>query len=348
MAYTFGRTALPSNALGYAAPVVIDLTKVKDEPVSPAPAPVVEEDDQYKCAITGDYMHDPVHAADGFAYDHDAILQWLSHGGNARTEMVKSPRTNTPMTKHLFRSFDFYQNYKAWCERTGRPLPLATTTFGLLSVPAPAPAPPAVQTIPPLAVREIRPEIRRVLNEVPVTAPAVRLDPITFPVRCIGVRDTFTLKTTLPEVAALFTERSFLRHRLEGLSLVQLRSLYSANVDAATSGLSKQWLIDFLSASIEAHSAAGKDTLSGRVMYNLPADVDGRNVILNVSATALLARKLFKHRTFIPAIVGRLTIHEMEIIADWNDLPLPTRGCSKGRVVAHLSALLTEFCIAGI
>jgi hypothetical protein len=348
MAYTFGRIALPTNALGYAAPVVIDLTLVKDEPVSPAPAPVVEEDDQYKCAITGDYMHDPVHASDGFAYDHDAILQWLSHGGNARTEMVKSPRTNTPMTKHLFRSFDFYQNYKAWCERTGRPLPLATTTFGLLS--APAPAPPVVQAIPPLAVREIR----RVLNDVPVAAPAVRavraprLDPITFPVRCIGVRDTFMLKTTLPEVAALFTERSFLRHRLEGLALVQLRSLYSANVDTATSGLSKQWLIDFLNASIEAHSAAGKDTLSGRVLYNLPAVVNGRAVGLRVSTTALLARKLFKPRTFIPAIVIRLTIHEMEIIADWNDLPLTTRGRSKAQLVAHLSALLTEFCIAGI
>jgi len=345
--YTFGRVPLPPNALGYAepkpAPVVIDLTKVKEEPVSPAAAPVPvpvpapEEDDQYKCAITGDYMHDPVHAADGFAYEHDYILQWFTHGGNDRMDKVKSPRTNVPMTKHLFRSFDFYQNYKAWCERTGRALPLATTTFGLLSAPAPPAPAPRVQAIPPpyvLAIREAR--------DVP---PPVA--PITFPVNAIGIRDTFTLKTTLPEVAARFTERAFLRHRLEGLSLVQLKNLYGFNVDPATSGLSKRWLIDFLWESISAHSNSGKDILRGRVMYNIPAVVVGRGVALRVSTTALLARKLFKHRTFIPAIVNRLTIHEMELIADWNNLLFPTRGRSKAQLVADLSALLTQFCITG-
>jgi hypothetical protein len=174
------------------------------------------------------------------------------------------------------------------------------------------------------------------------------VDPITFPVNAIGIRDTFTLKTTLPEVAARFTERAFLRHRLEGLSLVQLKNLYSVNIDVATSGLSKEWLIGFLSASIEAHAYDGKLTLSGRVIYNLPATVDGRNVGLRVGTTALLARKLFKPHTSIPAIVGRLTIHEMELIADWNNLLLPVRGRSKSQLVADLSSLLTEYCIAGI
>lgn len=194
-----------------------------------------------------------------------------------------------------------------------------------------------MRAIPPpyvLAIREAR--------DVP---PPV--DPITFPVNAIGVRDTFTLKTTLPEVVARFTEWEFLRHRLEGLSLVQLKNLYSCNVDAVTSGLSKQWLIDFLWETISSYSDAGKDTLSGRVVHNLPAVVDGRNVIFKVNTTAQLARKLFKHRTFIPAIVNRLTIREMELIADWNNLPLHPRGRSKAQLVADLSALLSEICIAG-
>lgn len=93
------------------------------------------DEDKYKCPISADYMRDPVEAGDGYVYEHAVIREWILLAGENE---VKSPRTNLPMPKTLHRSFYFYQEYKEWCLRTGRPPHDVATTFGTIAV-APQP-----------------------------------------------------------------------------------------------------------------------------------------------------------------------------------------------------------------
>jgi hypothetical protein len=90
-----------------------------EKPISPvAPVANADEGEEFKCIITGDLMHNPVHAADGFVYEYEGIMGWFNHEDNATKHRIKSPRTNLPMSKHLFRVFEYYTRYKAWCVKT--------------------------------------------------------------------------------------------------------------------------------------------------------------------------------------------------------------------------------------
>ena len=104
-------------------------------------------DDQYLCPIAMELMHDPVLAADGFTYDRTSIEKWF----NLNPTNTRSPKTNTPIDKHLMRSFEYYTTYKEWCAAHGHPEPAKAVAFGLISAPpAPLPARPRFHSLPVL------------------------------------------------------------------------------------------------------------------------------------------------------------------------------------------------------
>jgi hypothetical protein len=87
---------------------------------------------EYICPITQELMHDPVHAEDGFAYEHEAILNYFNYGQNVLQPSVKSLKTQQPMFKRLTRIFDYIKQYETWCRANGKPLPLETTQYGTI------------------------------------------------------------------------------------------------------------------------------------------------------------------------------------------------------------------------
>lgn len=138
--YTFGRSDLPANALGYAKPKqqpeVVDLT-CDDEPVvkqekahNIAPQrehAETDNDNEYICPISMDLMKDPVMADDGHMYDLTYILGWF---GTAHGNTIKSPKTNQMMTKGLVRPWAFHKAYAAWASVHGKPAPVAAGPYG--------------------------------------------------------------------------------------------------------------------------------------------------------------------------------------------------------------------------
>jgi hypothetical protein len=99
--------------------------------------PVVNGTAPFVCVITGEPFVDPVHAADGFVYEREAILQWFNSGANAGAATVRSPRSGVPMAKRIYRSFEFYQQYKAWCAAHGLPAPFQPEKFGEVDIAPP-------------------------------------------------------------------------------------------------------------------------------------------------------------------------------------------------------------------
>ena len=269
-------------------------------PSPPRPArvatPPAEDDDLYKCVISGDYMHDPVHAADGFPYEHEHILRWLNFGENAHTAEVKSPRTNQPMAKFIFRSFDYYKNYKAWCERTGHPMPIATTTFGLLLAPAPAPAP-SHRPAPPA--------------------------PSAYRLNCTDVGMGFTLLSTYDLSWAERARDQTLRQRLEQLTAPAVLDLVIANTGTLPSTRTKTWCIAYLVWAVKAHERCGLRSLEGRGQYYLPFFSGGGGAgveRLLVSSTPSVALQLFLYTAPKPLkhIFTKLTVDELEDFVVWN------------------------------
>lgn len=264
--------------------------------------PSTDDDDLYMCAITGEYMHDPVHAADGFPYEHTAIVEWFNFGENARATEVKSPRTNKPMAKFIFRSFDYYKSYKTWCERTSHPMPITTTTFGLLQAPEPAPA--------ARAGRSAREVVVRGAPAAAPTAGVVRLN-------CTDVSMNFTLKT--------FDNLHFggrdqtLRQRMDRLVNGELVNLIRANTGRLPPTRTKRWYIDFIVWAVKAHERHSLWSLDGYGLYYLSVSGFAGEEHLLVSSTADIALKLFtQNGKPLNHIFSKLTINELEDFVLWN------------------------------
>jgi hypothetical protein len=71
---------------------------------------VPDEDEDFMCVITGDYILDPVVAADGFCYEKSAIQRWLRDHNT-------SPKTNEVMGKSLNPCFRFKKQLEAFYKK---------------------------------------------------------------------------------------------------------------------------------------------------------------------------------------------------------------------------------------
>jgi hypothetical protein len=317
----------------------------------------LDERDEYKCAITGEYMSDPVHAADGFAYEHESIVAWFRHGDNETKDRVKSPRTNLPMTKHLFRVFDFYTKYKAWCEETGRPLPVRTTTFGMISdVPTPAPA------------RRVRsPSPPRAPAPAPIQeqAPAPEQNNSRFQVVATDIPFQFMLTTQMPYVLHKMEHRRRLGDRtLEGqLSALlkdELLSLFPQDMGLIRKLRSKTntWLIEFLEKSIHAYHANGLTSMDAERLslgkyrfrfrgvpetdtpaysFRLRLPMDFAIKLVGISGLPGWRMEPTDVVEFpdLKALYNKMDLESLYYIAHWNDIVVP-RGLSKRACVSWM------------
>lgn len=192
---------------------------------------------RYKCPITNEYFRNPVHASDGHVYDHDALLRWFSHGENAQRNTVKSPRTGMPMTKHIFRSFEYVADYRDWCRRTGNHLPVDTSAYGLISCTC-------TPNVPPTPI---------ITSVLPY---------MEFRLICDTLHPHFMLRATNPLIVAHF--RSPIQDlivRLQSFPIMFLKDLYKANVSLRRIDRTHAWYASFLAYVIKTHSDAGRTTL---------------------------------------------------------------------------------------
>jgi len=86
--------------------------------------------DDYTCPISMDLMVDPVLADDGHMYDFQSLTKWFS---TTTAPIIKSPKTNEPMSKSCVRPWGFHKAYKDWAEASGHPAPVPADPYRLLN-----------------------------------------------------------------------------------------------------------------------------------------------------------------------------------------------------------------------
>jgi len=65
-----------------------------NESNTPLERPTSKDDYPYCCPITGEIMKEPVVAADGYSYEKQAILEWLSKNNTSPMTLLPLPHKN--------------------------------------------------------------------------------------------------------------------------------------------------------------------------------------------------------------------------------------------------------------